>query len=96
MSRCSTVRGSRSGLSMGGPTKVKAFKSFLFTDGSLKVGSIKPVLWNWQGGDIKTVLCPIKVNSNLPYPHLVIASRLTRCYIEGGQEEMSPVTGSHL
>ena len=37
LSRCSTARGSSSGLSLGGPTKVKASKSFLFTEGSLKV-----------------------------------------------------------
>ena len=43
MSRCSTARGSGSGLSMGGPTKVKAFKSFLFTDGSLKVGNNRSI-----------------------------------------------------
>ena len=35
--RCSTARGSNSWLSLGGPTKVKAKKSFLFTEGSLKV-----------------------------------------------------------
>ena len=29
LSRCSTARGSSSGLSLGGPTKVKAHKSFL-------------------------------------------------------------------
>ena len=34
---CSTARGSGSGLSLGGPTKVNARKSFLFTGGSLKV-----------------------------------------------------------
>ena len=32
LSRCRTARGSGSGLSMGGPTKVKASKSFLFTN----------------------------------------------------------------
>ena len=37
LSRCSTARGSSSGLSLGGPTKVKAHKFFLFTEGSLKV-----------------------------------------------------------
>ena len=31
--------GSRSGLSLGGPTKVKAHLYFLFTEGSLKVGN---------------------------------------------------------
>ena len=35
--RCSTARGSCSGLSLIGPTKVKARKSFLFAEGSLKV-----------------------------------------------------------
>ena len=35
LSKCSTARGSGSGLSVGGPTKVKAHKSFLFTEGSL-------------------------------------------------------------
>ena len=35
--RCSTVRGAIFGLSLGGPTKVKARKSFLFTEGSFKV-----------------------------------------------------------
>ena len=37
LSRCSTARGSDSGLCLGGPTRVKAGKSFLFTEGSLKV-----------------------------------------------------------
>ena len=37
LSRCSTARGSDSGLSLGGPTKIKAHKSFLFAEGSLKV-----------------------------------------------------------
>ena len=37
LSRCITARGSISGLSLGGPTKVKARESFLFTEGSLKV-----------------------------------------------------------
>ena len=35
--RCSTARGSGSGLFLGGPTKVKTRWSFLFTEGSLKV-----------------------------------------------------------
>ena len=35
--RCNTARGSSTGLSLVGPTKVKAVKSFLFTEGSLKV-----------------------------------------------------------
>ena len=35
--RCSTAWGSGSELSLGGPTKVKARKSFPFTEGSLKV-----------------------------------------------------------
>ena len=33
----STAKGSGSGLSLGGHTKVGASKSFLFTEGSLKV-----------------------------------------------------------
>ena len=37
MSRSSTARGSDTGLSLVGPTKVKACKSFLFTAGSFKV-----------------------------------------------------------
>ena len=37
LSRCSTGRGSDSGLSLGDPTWVKARKSFLFTEGILKV-----------------------------------------------------------
>ena len=37
LSRCSKARGSSSGFSLGGSTKVKACKSFLFTQGSLKV-----------------------------------------------------------
>ena len=37
LSRCSTARGSSTGLSQVGPTKVKACKSFLFTESSLKV-----------------------------------------------------------
>ena len=32
--RCSTARGSNSGLSLGGPSKVKAHKSFLFIEHS--------------------------------------------------------------
>ena len=37
--KCSTARGSSSGLSLIGPTMVEAQKSFLFTEGSLKVES---------------------------------------------------------
>ena len=37
LSRCSTARGSISGLFLLGPTKVKAHKSFIFTEGSPKV-----------------------------------------------------------
>ena len=37
LSRCSTARGSNTGLSLVGPTKVKACKSFPFTEGYLKV-----------------------------------------------------------
>ena len=37
LSRCSTDRGSSTGLSPVGPTKVEAYKTFLFTEGSLKV-----------------------------------------------------------
>ena len=37
LSRCCTSKGSGSGLSLGGITKVKARKSSLFTEGSLKV-----------------------------------------------------------
>ena len=37
LSRCSTARGSSSGLSLGGPSKVKARKSFLFPEGFLGV-----------------------------------------------------------
>ena len=37
--RFSTARGSGSGLSLGGPTKVKMRKFFLFTEGSLEVES---------------------------------------------------------
>ena len=37
LSKCSTAWGFKTGLSLVGPTKVKACKSFLFTDGSLKV-----------------------------------------------------------
>ena len=39
--RCSTARGSSSGLSLRGPTKVKAPKCFLFTEGSLIVENNK-------------------------------------------------------
>ena len=39
LSRCITASWSSSGLSLGGPTKVKALKSFLFTEGSLRVES---------------------------------------------------------
>ena len=35
--RCSTARGSNTGLFQVGPTKVKARKSFLLIEGSLKV-----------------------------------------------------------
>ena len=37
LSRCFTAKGSSTGLSLVGPTKVKACKSFLFTEGSLKL-----------------------------------------------------------
>ena len=37
LSGCNTARGSSTGLSLVGPTKVKARKSFLFTEDSLKV-----------------------------------------------------------
>ena len=37
LSRCSTARGAISGSLLGGPTKVKARKSFLFTEGSYPV-----------------------------------------------------------
>ena len=37
LSRCSTARGAISGISHRGLTQVKARKSFLFTEGSLKV-----------------------------------------------------------
>ena len=37
LSRCSTARGDISGICLGGPTKVKACKYFLFTEPSLKV-----------------------------------------------------------
>ena len=44
LSRCSTARGSSTGLSLVGPTIVKACKSFLFTEGSLKVENKKHLL----------------------------------------------------
>ena len=34
---CSTARGSSTGLTLVGPTKIKAGKSFLFIEGFLKV-----------------------------------------------------------
>ena len=37
LSGCSTARGSSAGLSLVGPTKVNSCKSFLFTQGSLKI-----------------------------------------------------------
>ena len=37
LSRCNTARGYCSGLSLGSPTKVEARKSYLLTEGSLKV-----------------------------------------------------------
>ena len=37
LSKCSTARGSSTELSLVGPTKAKACKSFLFTECSLKV-----------------------------------------------------------
>ena len=42
---CSTTRGSGSGLSLRGHTKVKARKSFLFTGGSLKVLKERTLVW---------------------------------------------------
>ena len=39
LSRCGTARGSCAGFSLGGPTKVKSHKFFLFTEDSLKVES---------------------------------------------------------
>ena len=39
--RCGTARGSGFRLSLGGPTKVKARKSFLFTEGLHKVENKK-------------------------------------------------------
>ena len=41
LSRCSTAKGSKTGLSLVGPTKVKARKSFLFNEGFLKVENNK-------------------------------------------------------
>ena len=41
LSRCCTAKGSKTGLSLVGPTKVKARKSFLFTEGFLKVENNK-------------------------------------------------------
>ena len=40
LSRCRTSRGSSTGLFYVGPTKVKAYKSFLFTEGSHKQRSL--------------------------------------------------------
>ena len=37
LSRCNTARGSSLVLTLSGPAKVKARKSFLFTEGSLKL-----------------------------------------------------------
>ena len=37
LSRCGTARGSSTGFSLVGPAKVKACKSFLFTEGTPKV-----------------------------------------------------------
>ena len=37
LSRCSIARGSGSGLTLGGPTKVEAHKSSLFTEGLVNV-----------------------------------------------------------
>ena len=42
--RCNSARGSGSGLSLGGPTKAKACKSFLFTEFSLKVENNKHLI----------------------------------------------------
>ena len=41
LSRCSTARGSSSGISLVGPSKVKACKFFLFTESSLLVKNNK-------------------------------------------------------
>ena len=38
LSRCNTARGSSTGLSLVGPDKVKASKSFLFPEDSPEVG----------------------------------------------------------
>ena len=46
LSRCSTARGSSSGLSQGGLTKVKVCKSFLFTEGSPKVENKEHYFFN--------------------------------------------------
>ena len=43
--RCSTARRSSNGLFLVGPTKVKACKSFLFNEGSLKVENKEHLLW---------------------------------------------------
>ena len=55
--RCNAAKGAISRLSLGGPTKVKALKSILFTEGSLKVENNKK-MWNsdnvspfWRNSD---------------------------------------------
>ena len=45
LSRCSTARGDISGICLGGPTKVKACKYFLFTEPSLKVENKEHLSW---------------------------------------------------
>ena len=39
---CSTARGSGTGLSLVGPTKVKAYKSFLFEETQLNTAACSP------------------------------------------------------
>ena len=58
--RCSTARGSGSVLSLGGPTMVKAQKSFLFTKGLLKVENKEHLV---------DVLSQSKSDKKLPYLH---------------------------
>ena len=62
MSRCSAAKGSCTGLSLVGPTEVKAHKSFLLTGGSLKI-EIKNI-WLIVVTLYNTMQCPVKVNSN--------------------------------
>ena len=58
LSKCSTARGAISGLSINGPTEVKTHKSFLFSEGSLKMkikNTCLILLLHYIGGMVHTL-----------------------------------------